>query len=117
MNKVGGFRGDGAFGQLCIVLPEHQLVVAATAACRSMQDELNWIWEMVEQIDARAIEDDPEALARLRQKLASLEIDRPDGAPVSGALAESRTAHSECASSLLGASVYSSSRTFQYSSP
>lgn len=40
-----GWRGDGAFGQLCLVLPEHDLVVAATAQTGDIQTELDAIWE------------------------------------------------------------------------
>ena len=31
MNRRGGFRGDGAFGQLCVVLPENGIATAVTA--------------------------------------------------------------------------------------
>lgn len=38
------FRGDGAFGQFCIVLPEHDAVIAITADTKDMQAELNVVW-------------------------------------------------------------------------
>ncbi|WP_083527823.1 serine hydrolase domain-containing protein [Curtobacterium ammoniigenes] len=40
-----GFRGDGAFGQFCLVLPEQEAVVAITAQTMDMQAELNLVWE------------------------------------------------------------------------
>ncbi|WP_205864607.1 serine hydrolase domain-containing protein [Planctomonas sp. JC2975] len=40
-----GFRGDGAFGQFCLVLPEQDAVVAITAQVHDMQQELNLVWE------------------------------------------------------------------------
>ncbi|MHA7985378.1 serine hydrolase domain-containing protein [Rathayibacter sp. CAU 1779] len=40
-----GFRGDGAFGQFCLVLPEQDAVVAITAQVHDMQHELNLVWE------------------------------------------------------------------------
>ncbi len=40
-----GWRGDGAFGQLCLVLPEQDMVVAACAQTEDMQRELDLVWE------------------------------------------------------------------------
>jgi CubicO group peptidase (beta-lactamase class C family) len=40
-----GYRGDGAYGQFCLVLPEHDAVIAATAATERMQEYLNLVWE------------------------------------------------------------------------
>ena len=39
-----GFRGDGAFGQFCIVVPDHDLVVATTACVEDMQQVLDVVW-------------------------------------------------------------------------
>ncbi len=40
-----GYRGDGAFGQLMVVLPEHDTVVAMFAHVVDMQPQLDAIWE------------------------------------------------------------------------
>jgi CubicO group peptidase (beta-lactamase class C family) len=40
-----GYRGDGAYGQFCLVLPEHDAVIAVTAATEQMQDFLNMVWQ------------------------------------------------------------------------
>ncbi len=40
-----GYRGDGAFGQFCLVLPEHDTVVATTASTEQMQAVLDAMWE------------------------------------------------------------------------
>ncbi|WP_425955630.1 serine hydrolase domain-containing protein [Xylanimonas sp. McL0601] len=43
-----GFHGNGAFGQHCVVVPEHDLVVAVTGAqteVRHAQDVLDAVWE------------------------------------------------------------------------
>ena len=40
-----GYRGDGAFGQFCVVLPEHDTVVATTAYTWQMQAMLDAMWE------------------------------------------------------------------------
>jgi CubicO group peptidase (beta-lactamase class C family) len=40
-----GYRGDGAFGQFCVVLPAHDAVVAATAGTEAMQAVLDNLWQ------------------------------------------------------------------------
>ncbi|MER6413965.1 serine hydrolase domain-containing protein [Streptomyces humidus] len=40
-----GYRGDGAYGQFCLILPEHDAVIATTAATRDMQALLTLVWE------------------------------------------------------------------------
>ncbi len=39
--RHGGFRGDGAFGQYCVVLPGQQMVIAITSGLGDMQKVLN----------------------------------------------------------------------------
>jgi hypothetical protein len=39
-----GYRGDGAFGQFCVVLPEHQTVIVTTAYTLQMQAVLDAMW-------------------------------------------------------------------------
>ena len=43
--RHGAYRGDGAFGQYCIVLPEQDAVIAITSGVRDMQGILNLVWE------------------------------------------------------------------------
>lgn len=43
--RHGAYRGDGAFGQFCVVLPEQELVVAITAGTDNMQAILDVLWE------------------------------------------------------------------------
>lgn len=40
-----GYRGDGAFGQFCIVLPEQDAVVAITSQTEDMQGVLDKVWK------------------------------------------------------------------------
>lgn len=42
-----GFRGDGAFGQFCVVVPESGLVVAITAETPDAQAVLTPLWELL----------------------------------------------------------------------
>jgi CubicO group peptidase (beta-lactamase class C family) len=40
-----GYRGDGAFGQFCIVLPDQDTVVAITGGTEAMQGVLDNLWD------------------------------------------------------------------------
>lgn len=42
--RHGAYRGDGAFGQYVVVLPEHDAVVAITGGLPDMQQPLDAIW-------------------------------------------------------------------------
>lgn len=79
-----GFRGDGAFGQLCVVLPEQEAVVAVTARTPQMQTELDLLWEhLLPALHAGAT---PERDAELARRLGALAVAPPDasGEPPSG---------------------------------
>jgi CubicO group peptidase (beta-lactamase class C family) len=39
------YRGDGAFGQFCVVVPGADAVIACTAQVQDMQAEIDFIWE------------------------------------------------------------------------
>jgi Beta-lactamase len=39
-----GYRGDGAFGQFCVILPEHDTVIVTTACTADMQAVLDAMW-------------------------------------------------------------------------
>ncbi|TCZ68606.1 class C beta-lactamase-related serine hydrolase [Paenibacillus albiflavus] len=43
--RHGAYRGDGAFGQYCIVLPEQEVVLAATGGLTDMQVIVDLVWE------------------------------------------------------------------------
>jgi len=43
--RHGAYRGDGAFGQYCIVMPEQDAVIAITSGVKDMQGVLDLIWE------------------------------------------------------------------------
>lgn len=40
-----GFRGDGAFGQFTIVLPEQEAVIVMTSENKNMQGQLDLVWK------------------------------------------------------------------------
>jgi hypothetical protein len=39
------YRGDGAFGQYCIVMPDQDAVLAITSGTKDMQNILNMVWD------------------------------------------------------------------------
>ena len=69
----GFYRGDGAFGQFCIVMPEHDAVLAVTGQSPDMQKSLNIIWEHLPQgMQAGILPENSGDQAALKKELASL---------------------------------------------
>jgi CubicO group peptidase (beta-lactamase class C family) len=78
------FRGDGAFGQFMIVMPEQDAMVAITAETSDMQSELDLIWEhLLPAMKEQPLPRDRQSEARLQQTLASLTLAPPTGQPSS----------------------------------
>ena len=79
--RHGAYRGDGAFGQYCIVLPEQDAVIAITSGLRDMQQVLNLVWEkLLPAMHSAPLAADEQTAAKLRQKLQSLTIRLPEKA-------------------------------------
>lgn len=71
--RHGAYRGDGANGQFCVVLPEQDAVVAITADTRDMQAELNVVWDnLLAAFKPGALSENPEEQAKLRHTLSNL---------------------------------------------
>ena len=78
-----GYHGDGAFGQKCVVVPSHDLVIAVTGAMTEPQEMLDAIWEcLLPGLDQTGSTRDDEILADRLRRLSF--------APVSGSAARSR---------------------------
>ena len=76
--RNGAYRGDGAHGQNCIVLPQHDAVIAITAGTRDLQGVLNVVWaKLLPAFQDGALADDAPAQAKLQRKLASLSLRKP----------------------------------------
>lgn len=74
-----GFRGDGAYGQFCLVLPEQDAVIAITADTGQMQAVLDAVWDLLlpafSPAAARATPGRQQAAdEQLRLRLANLEL-------------------------------------------
>ena len=73
------FRGDGAFGQFTIVLPEKDAVIVMTSETKDMQGQLDLVWKhllpaMSHTVPANAADD-----VALGRWLKSLELSAPKG--------------------------------------
>jgi CubicO group peptidase (beta-lactamase class C family) len=93
--RNGAFRGDGAHGQFCVVLPEQEAVIAITAGTRDMQGVLNLVWAKLlpalrtAQAAKGALPAEGATEGKLRVKLAGLTLKTPvavaSGAPAMAA--------------------------------
>lgn len=69
------FRGDGAFGQYAIVMPDQDAVIAITSETGDMQGELNLVWKiLLPAMQNSKLPADKTGDAALQQKLASLAL-------------------------------------------
>ncbi len=46
-SRHGSYRGDGAHGQFCLVLPQHDAVIAITSGTRDMASVMNLVWDQL----------------------------------------------------------------------
>jgi CubicO group peptidase (beta-lactamase class C family) len=78
------YRGDGAFGQYCIVMPAQDAVLAIIGGVRDMQVVLDKVWaHLLPGMQPRALPADPQAYGELCDKLAALSLPLPKGQPSS----------------------------------
>lgn len=78
------YRGDGAFGQYCVVMPDQDAVLAMTGGLRDMQAVLNLVWDkLLPAMQAQALPDDETAHRALETKIAGLVMRMPAGQPTS----------------------------------
>ncbi|MBK8513089.1 MAG: serine hydrolase [Saprospiraceae bacterium] len=45
--KPGFYRGDGAFGQFCIVMPQYDAVIAVNSESTDMQKQMTLLWDHI----------------------------------------------------------------------
>jgi CubicO group peptidase (beta-lactamase class C family) len=75
--RHGAYRGDGVFGQYCIVMPEQDAVLAITSGMDvfDMQQPLNLVWEiLLPAMQAEALPEDAAAHDALSGKLSGLSM-------------------------------------------
>lgn len=87
--RNNAYRGDGAFGQYCIVMPEQDTVIAITSGLGDMQAVLNLVWdEILPGLHTTALPEDSESQKKLESKMKSLTIRKPSGSATSPTLKE-----------------------------
>ena len=77
-----GYRGDGAFGQFCVVLPEQDVVLAMTSETNDMQAVLDAAWTHLLPAFEGAGGDAAAADAELEHRLTNLRLPFPEGGEV-----------------------------------
>jgi CubicO group peptidase (beta-lactamase class C family) len=79
-SRHNSFRGDGAFGQYCMVIPEFDAVVAITSGVRNMQQVMNLVWDkLLPAMKPGRLPENPAARRQLEARLASLKVKFPSG--------------------------------------
>jgi len=76
--RNNAYRGDGAFGQFIIIMPEQDAVIALTAETADMQDEINLVWKyLLPAMKADKLPANDAMATRLKQKLNGLAVSLP----------------------------------------
>ena len=69
------YRGDGAFGQYCIVFPKQDAVLAITSGTTDMGAIMNLVWKhLLPALSDKPVEENKEAFTALQNKLSSLSL-------------------------------------------
>ncbi len=80
--RHNGFRGDGAFGQFTLVLPEQDAVIAITSESQDMQGELNLVWDhLLPAMQSEALPANKAAAEELHRTIGNLALLPPKGQP------------------------------------
>ena len=78
--RHNAFRGDGAYGQFTIVMPDQDAVIVMTGESNNLQGELDLVWEhLLPAMKETPLPADPRSQARLQQTAASLALAMPGG--------------------------------------
>jgi CubicO group peptidase (beta-lactamase class C family) len=79
--RHGAYRGDGAFGQYCLVLPEQDAVIAITSGVKNMQAVLDLVWDkLLPGMKGTTLPPDEQAANQLASRLKNLSLRPQDGA-------------------------------------
>ena len=81
-NRHGAYRASGLGGQLALVMPEQDAVVAITAGTSQIGDIFNLVWDrLVPAMQDDPLADNPAEVERLREQLNNLSIRTPASDP------------------------------------
>ncbi len=77
--KNNSYQVNGYAGQFVLIVPEKDMVVVFTAESRDMWGELGMVWEYIyPELHDEALPENEEAVAALKDKIASLNIPAPE---------------------------------------
>ncbi len=80
--RHNAYRGDGAFGQYMLVMPELDAVMAITSESADLQGELDLVWDhILPAISAGKLKEDKAGLAKLQSRLKALALPVPANRP------------------------------------
>lgn len=85
------YRGDGAFGQLCVVIPRCEAVIVCTAALADMQTELDIVWKYLLPALCGSFARDSAGDEELSLRLSNLSSSSSDLATADGPLSATFT--------------------------
>src|SRR6185369_5011998 len=78
--RHNAYRGDGAFGQYCLVMPEQDTVVAITSGIKDMQGVLDIIWDkLLPALEAQELLVNASSVRQLKDTLAHLQVRTAQG--------------------------------------
>jgi CubicO group peptidase (beta-lactamase class C family) len=82
--RHNAYRGDGAFGQYCVVMPDQDAVLAITSGVKDMQAVLNVIWDkLLPAMQSQPLPSNAAGQEQLKDKLRRLEIRTARGSATS----------------------------------
>ncbi|MEY4524859.1 MAG: 6-aminohexanoate-oligomer exohydrolase [Bacteroidota bacterium] len=77
-SRNGAFRGDGAYGQYILMMPEQDAVLIITSESQDLPDDLNQVWKnLLPAFKAKALPANPSGLKALATFNASRQINTP----------------------------------------
>jgi CubicO group peptidase (beta-lactamase class C family) len=77
-SRNGAFRGDGAYGQYILMMPEQDAVLIITSESQDLPDDLNQVWKyLLPEFKAKALPANPSGLKALATFNASRQINAP----------------------------------------
>lgn len=80
-SRHGAYRGDGAFGQYCIVLPKEEATIAITSCTADMQGLIDLVWQhLLPGMHDKPLPADAATASQLEEQLAALTLPVTPGA-------------------------------------
>ncbi len=78
--RHNAYRGDGAFGQYCVIMPDQDAVLVITGGIGDMQVPLNLVWKhLLPAMQHAALPENAAAHTDLRNRLSELSFAPPQG--------------------------------------